>query len=449
MNLRWFRCEAARLPQGWSGPANIGVDDRGIIQSIGGEVPEDETAEVLRGCVMPGMANLHSHAFQRGMAGLAERQVAEGDDFWGWRALMYRFAAQLEPDDVRAIAAQAYLEMLRAGYTSVCEFHYLHHQRDGKPYAADRMAAALIEAARETGIALTLLPVLYRTSDFGAAPLPEQRRFIQTPEIFLERLAAFEADGAHIGVAFHSLRAVPAVDIEYVLARLRSDMPVHIHVAEQTAEVERCRAHTGQTPAAWLLDHCPVGKHWALVHATHVSEAEIAGLARSGATAVLCPSTEGNLADGIFPFDAYRAQGGRFGIGSDSHVTVDPSEELRWLDYGARLARRKRMPENEGPPHRGADLWLAAADTAVSGRAAGAIAVGQHADWIVADGEAAALAGRSGDAVIDTLVFGARTNLVRDVVVGGKVVVRRGRHQAAPDIKARYVRTVRALAGTA
>ncbi|MDE2164293.1 MAG: formimidoylglutamate deiminase [Alphaproteobacteria bacterium] len=448
MNLRWFRCEAARLPQGWSGPTNIGVDQSGAIQSIGEEIPADGTAEVLRGCVMPGMANLHSHAFQRGMTGLAERQVAARDDFWGWRALMYRFAAQMEPDDVRAIAAQAYLEMLRAGYTSVCEFHYLHHGRDGVPYATDRMAAALIDAARETGIALTLLPVLYRTSDFGAAPLPEQQRFIQAPEAFLERLAAIGEEVA-VGVAFHSLRAVPAADIDYVLARILPEMPVHIHVAEQTAEVERCRAHTGQTPVAWLLDHCPVGTNWALVHATHVSDDEVAGLARSGATAVLCPSTEGNLADGIFPFDSYRAHGGRFGIGSDSHVTIDPSEELRWLDYGARLARRKRMPEGAGAPHRGAELWLSAASTAVSGHATGAIAVGQRADWVVVDNRAAALAGRSGDEIIDTLVFGSRPHLIRDVVVGGKVVLRDRRHQAATDIEERYLRTISALAGTA
>ncbi len=448
MNLHWFQCEAVRLQDHWSGPVNIGVDHRGIIQVIGAEVPQGETAERLPGYVIPGMANLHSHAFQRGMAGLTERNVASSGDFWGWRALMYRFAARLEPDDVRAIAAQAYLEMLRAGYTSVCEFHYLHQDCDGKPYPTDRMTAALIEAAQETGIALTLLPVLYRTGDFDAPPSREQRRFIQTPEAFLERLAAIGEEVA-AGVAFHSLRAVPAADIDYVLARIRPEMPVHIHVAEQTAEVERCRAHTGQTPVAWLLDHCPVGKNWALVHATHVSEVELAGLARSGATAVLCPSTEGNLADGIFPFDAYCAQGGRFGIGSDSHVTIDPAEELRWLDYGARLARRKRMPEGDGAPHRGAELWLSAASTAVSGRATGTIAVGQRADWVIVDNRAAVLAGRTGDEIIDTLVFGARPHLIRDVVVGGKVVIHDRRHQAATGIEERYLRTMSTLAGTA
>ncbi len=447
MNLHWFQCETVRLPDHWSGPVNIGVDRCGIIQSIGGTVPPGETAEILRGCVIPGQANLHSHAFQRGMAGLAERRVAASDDFWGWRALMYRFAARLDPDDVSAVAAQAYLEMLWAGYTSVCEFHYLHHDRDGLPYATDRMAAALIDAARETGIALTLLPVLYRTSDFGVPALPEQRRFIQAPEAFLERLAAI-GEEATAGVAFHSLRAVPAADIDYVVARIRPEMPVHIHVAEQTAEVERCRAYTGQTPVAWLLDHCPVGKNWALVHATHVTDAEVSGLARSGATAVLCPSTEGNLADGIFPLDAYRGQGGRFGIGSDSHVTIDPAEELRWLDYGARLARRKRMPESTNSRHRGAELWLSAANTAVSGRATGTIAVGQRADWVVVDNRAAALAGRTGDEIIDTLVFGARPRLIRDVAVGGKVVVRDRRHQAATGIEERYLRTMSALAGT-
>ena len=439
------------MPDGWRNGVDIAVDDLGVIRDIVDQARQpDASVEVLPGALVPGMANLHSHAFQRGFAGLVERRSGRSEDFWSWRSLMYRFAALLDPETVADVAAQAYLEMVEAGYTSVCEFHYLHHDRNGDAYPSDEMATALIEAAEQVGIALTLLPALYRRNGFDAVAVPSQRRFIDSPEAYLNRLAALDARAASkpnisIGIAFHSLRAVPAEDIAFVLSRVEPDRPVHIHVAEQIAEVNACRDSTGQPPIAWLLAHCPVGAPWALVHATHASVPELTGVARTGATVVLCPSTEGNLADGRFAFAAYCAHRGRFGIGSDSHVTINPCEELRWLDYQNRIETGKRVPDRTGTAHRGADLWLSAAGSPASGQVAGTIAVGQRADWLVLDGEAAALAGRSGDGILDTFVFGARPGLIRDVIIGGRRVVRDGRHQHVRAIQQRYARTIARL----
>lgn len=443
MALHWFYGDSVRLPGGWASDAAVALDDHGIIREI---QAGQKKGERLSGAVVPGIPNLHSHAFQRGMAGLAERGSAPQKDFWAWRAVMYHFLERLEPEHVEAIAAQAYLEMVLAGYTGVCEFHYLHNDVSGRPYTEDRMAHAHIAAARTAGIALTLVPVLYRVSGFGAKEAaPGQRRFIQSPEGYLERLSALEAfvegnQDVAIAGGFHSLRAVPPVDLSFVLARLKPELPVHIHVAEQRGEVEECLAHTGRRPVEWLLDECPVSPRWALVHATNVTEGEISRVAKSGATVALCPSTEGNLGDGIFPFWRYQALAGAFGIGTDSHVTLDPAEELRWLDYGQRLTATKRSRGAEQQV--GATLWLSAAASPVTARAAGSIDVGQHADFLVLDTSSPALAGRDGDALLDTLVFAQRPGLVRDVIVGGRHLVRDGAHAKADEIGARYRETM-------
>lgn len=440
MSMSWRYGETVRFPGDW-GRADIAIDEAGVIQDIR---PGGRGGTPFAGPVVPGIPNLHSHAFQRAMAGLAERVVSAREDFWTWRQVMYRFLERLEPEHVEAIAAQAYLEMVLQGYTGVCEFHYLHNAPTGRPYNEDLMAHAHIAAAKTVGIALTLVPVLYRVRDFGASePTEGQRRFIQTPELYLERLADLQraADGAPgfaIAAGFHSLRAVPAADIAFVLERLNDKIPIHMHIAEQVGEVEACLGYTGRRPVQRLLDEKLLSRRWALVHATHLDEAETSGLAASGATAVLCPSTEGNLGDGVFPFWRYRAHGGAFGIGSDSHVVLDPAEELRWLDCVQRMTAKRRASENS-LSHPGAALWLGAAQASnVTARLAGSIATGQQADWVVLDGDGPALIGREGDTLLDTHVFGARLGTVRDVFVGGQQIVCDGTHARAAEITARY-----------
>ena len=296
---------------------------------------------------VPGIANLHSHAFQRAIAGMAERQTDPADSFWTWRETMYRFAARFDPDTLHAVAAQLYVEMLEAGYTQVCEFHYVHHTPDGSPYADPAaMSRALIAAARETGIRMTLLPVLYMSGGFDGRALGErQRRFGHTADGFLALLAALrpeESDMLRIGCALHSLRAVPADAMRDVLAALPATSPVHIHIAEQLGEVQDCINVRGARPVEWLLANADVDARWTLVHATHLTDAEVAGIAGSGSAVAICPTTEANLGDGLFPLRAYLDAGGAWGIGSDSQISVSPVEELRWLEYGQRLATHHR-----------------------------------------------------------------------------------------------------------
>uniref|UniRef100_UPI0031B59202 formimidoylglutamate deiminase n=1 Tax=Luteimonas sp. 4-12 TaxID=2027406 RepID=UPI0031B59202 len=311
---------------------------------------ESATPYVARtpaGWQLPGIANLHSHAFQRAMAGMAERQTDPADSFWTWRETMYRMAARFDPDTLHAVARQLYVEMLEAGYTTVCEFHYLHHAPDGRPYATpSAMSDALIQAARDTGIRLTLLPVLYMTGGFDGRALGErQRRFGHDVDAYLALFAGLHAQqDAHlrVGCALHSLRAVLPGAMQAVLAGLPSDARVHVHIAEQQPEVEDCVAVRGMRPVAWLLANADVDARWTLVHATHLDADEVAGIARSGATVAICPTTEANLGDGLFPLRDYLDAGGRWGIGSDSHISVSPVEELRWLEYGQRLASLRR-----------------------------------------------------------------------------------------------------------
>ena len=282
---------------------------------------------------LPGIPNIHSHAFQRAMAGLAERQGAPHDSFWTWRERMYGFAARLTPDTLRDIAAQLYVEMLEAGYTAVCEFHYLHHQPDGRPYADPAaMSLALVEAAREAGIRLTLLPVLYMAGGFDGRALAErQRRFghdLPAYRRLVDALLPHEDATLRIGLAMHSLRAVPQAPLREVLSDRPggAGRPLHIHIAEQVLEVEECVAARGARPVEWLLDHAEVDADWTLVHATHLSATEMRALAATPAVVAICTTTEANLGDGLFPLGDFLAAGGRIGVGSDSNVSVSPVE---------------------------------------------------------------------------------------------------------------------------
>ena len=395
---------------------------------------------------LPGIANLHSHAFQRAMAGLAERQTHPSDSFWTWRETMYRMAARFDPESLHAVASQLYVEMLEAGYATVCEFHYLHHAPDGGAYATPTaMSDALIAAARDTGIRLTLLPVLYMTGGFDGRPLGErQRRFGHDVEGYLrlfESLRARQDDMLRVGCALHSLRAVPPEAMAAVLAALPADARVHIHVAEQVGEVQDCLAVRDLRPVEWLLRNAEVDARWTLVHATHLNDWEVAGIARSGATVAICPTTEANLGDGLFPLRAYLDAGGAWGIGSDSHISVSPVEELRWLEYGQRLATRHRnIAAGADSPSVGATLL-----SGVLASAANATGFDATGDALVLDGTAPILAGAVADDVVDRWIFSGNRNVVREVHVAGERLVADGAHRDREAVAARYAEAMRGL----
>jgi formimidoylglutamate deiminase len=433
-----YLADAALLDPGVEPDVLIDIGSDGIILSVAPR--STASAERISGLVVPGMPNLHSHAFQRGIAGLAEG-VGPGD-FWRWRELMYRFLAMLTPDDVQAIAAQLYVECLLHGYTSVAEFHYLHNAPDGSRYAdLAELSHRIVAAAQAAGIGLTLLPVLYRRSQFGGvAPSQEQRCFVLAPDRYAD-LCATVARSAAIGIAPHSLRAVTASELHQAIAIAGShDAPIHIHVAEQEKEVADCIAWYGARPVAWLLDHAPVGSRWCLVHATHMDASERRRLAGSGAVAGLCQTTEANLGDGIFPLRGFLAEGGRFGIGSDSNVCTSPIEELRWLDYIRRLETRTRTVTD--------NLYARAlaGGAQALGRNAGAIAPGKLADLVVLDTAHPALVGRTGEGLMNSWLFCGNSTPVRDVMVNGKWVVRDGRHRAQAAVAAAFARTMHRLA---
>ena len=438
--MKTYYAREALLASGWARDVRITIAD-GAISAVeaGGDA---NGAERLAGPVLPGIANLHSHAFQRAMTGLTEVRAAAHDDFWSWRELMYQFMERLTPEQVQAIAAQLYIEMLRHGYTAVAEFHYVHHPAE----MLDRHLAA----ARETGIAITALPSLYRWSNFGAKPLaPRQRRFASDVRTVLDMVARIPRSAdVNVGVAPHSLRAVDPQSLKELVAAVDERTVIHIHAAEQTREVEECTLVLHKRPVEWLLENCAVDGRWCLVHATHLQPGEVTGLAASGAVAGLCPTTEANLGDGIFPLVAYRGASGRWGIGGDSHVSRDPSEELRLLEYVQRLvARRRNINISSISAAVGTTLWLeaAAGGAQALGREMGALAPGKRADLVVLEGEHPDLAARTGDAIANALVFSGVGDLVRDVMVAGRWVVRERRHAQQEAAAERYARAVAEL----
>lgn len=414
----------------------------GVFTAIDSGAAAPAGVPLAGGPVLPGMPNLHSHSFQRAMSGLTEVRGAPADSFWSWRTLMYRFANRLKPEHIEAITRHLYIEMLKAGYTSVCEFHYVHHQADGKPYANPaEHALRIISAAHSTGMGLTLLPVLYEYSGFGARPaLPEQRRFIGSADSMLGLIAnlsaAHPADEAlRYGVAPHSLRAVSPESLDALRSGLHAldpQAPIHIHIAEQAKEVEDSRATLGARPVRWLLDHQPVDARWCLVHATHMSDEEYRDVAASGAVVGLCPTTEANLGDGFFDAARYFSEGGSWGIGSDSHVSISPVAELRWLEYGQRLLHRSRNVLAAPNALQVADRLYAAAlagGARASARPIAGLALGQRADFITLDGDHPDLAERSAESWLSGLVFSEHgATAIRDVTVGGRQQVQAGHH---------------------
>lgn len=441
MNAR-FHAPTALLADGWAADVRLATVGGRITEIATGVAPTSDDRR-LPGPVLPGMPNLHSHAFQRAIAGLAERRAAGRESFWTWREVMYRFVAHLDPSQAEAVAALLYAEMLEQGYTSVVEFHYLHHQPDGRPYADPaEMSLAMVRAARRAGIGLTLCPVFYAHGGFGAAePNVGQRRFLHDLDGFTRlvarlRVEAAGTDDLRIGIAPHSLRAATTDEIARLLAALDPDdpaMPIHIHVAEQPAEVDACLAWCGRRPVAHLFDRLAVDRRWCLVHATHVDADEIARMAAAQAIVGLCATTEANLGDGVFPMPAFLAAGGRFGVGSDSHITVDPAAELRLAEYGHRLALNDRaVLATDAEPAVGAALYRAAlaGGAQATARPVGALAVGRLADFVALDGDHPLIADRSGDDILDGFVFAGDGRMVAETIVGGRVVVADGRHVA-------------------
>jgi formimidoylglutamate deiminase len=453
--METYHFETALTDAGWQSNVRVRIDGR-TITDVSAGVALPPSAMRRPRVAIPGTANVHSHAFQRAMAGLVERRGPEDDSFWTWRDVMYRFLACLTPDDVEAVAAWLYVEMLEAGFTSVGEFHYVHHAADGTPYAdIGEMAGRIAQAASSSGIGLTLLPTFYAHGGCGGVtPKPGQRRFLCDVERFVRlaesargHLARLAEGQGILGISPHSIRAVTPDEITALLAAFPSG-PVHMHAAEQTAEVEECLAWSEQRPVEWLLTNASLDARWCLIHATHMTPQEITGLAQSGAVAGLCPITEANLGDGIFEAPAFMGAGGRMAVGSDSNVRIALGEELRTLEYGQRLRDRKRNRLGPTGSSTGRTLFDAAVAGGAQalGRRTGAIAVGQDADIVVLDGDHPVLAGRRGDAVLDALVFAGGDGFVSDVIAGGRHVVQEGRHIHRDALRARFTAVVTRLA---
>lgn len=455
---RSFFAELAWVDGRWQREVLLAVDAQGAwSQVLPGQACPPE-AQRLPGPVLPSLVNAHSHAFQRAFAGLAERRESAHDDFWSWRDRMYGVALRITPAQLKAVAAQLYLELLQGGYTQVCEFHYLQHQSDGSPHAGDELAMswALAEAAAEVGIGLTLLPVLYAHAGFAQPALrPDQRRFA-TDAAWVwrasQRINAARQPLLNAGVALHSLRAAHAPDIRALQALVgEAALPIHIHIAEQQAEVQDCLAATGQRPMQWLCSEFRPDARWQLVHATHSTREEIAQVAASGAGIVICPGTEANLGDGLCDLPGWLGAGVPLSLGSDSHVTRDWVQELRWLEYGQRLGLQQRnvAADPAAEPATAARLFEAAraGSAAPAGLASWGLQLGARADFIVLDGSLSGLAGLPKAALLDGLVFASQGAPVAEAYVAGQARLQQGRHVGQGAIQARFVEAMAALHG--
>jgi len=464
-----YRLQCVYLPHGWARDALVTVSNQGFITGIDIDAPAAPPSdapgnvEPIEGIVVPGMPNAHSHAFQRAMAGNAEYRLSARDSFWTWRQTMYALANRIEPDQLQIVATQLFVEMLKAGYTAAAEFHYLHRAVDGTEYAGKNpLWQAIDNAAEATGIGLTFLPTLYQSSDFGDKPLKaEQARFALQTGTFLravdDRIKIDRQRGSgrvRTGAAFHSLRAVPLDNLREAALALRnidSTLPVHIHVAEQRLEVQACLQETGRRPIELLLDQGLLTPYWCLIHATHATADELRGIAAAQATVCVSISTEANLGDGFFDTTRFRKSNGRLCVGSDSQSTVDPSEELRWLEYQQRLRTRRRgVFATSTESHVGTVLWRDAAlhGAQAIGQPVGAITVGRRADWLVLDTSHPSMAGASRDTALDRLLFAGGHQAIRHVMVAGRWVVRDRRHAVEEHLGEEFTRVMKDLSSS-
>lgn len=453
-NLTYYRFTAILQKEGWLSPAYIGVDAHGTIQYLHDKAPAEGVAiEVVQGFALPGFQNAHSHAFQYAMAGLAENHPAgTSDDFWTWREAMYQCALSVNPDQAQAIAAMLYAEMVRVGYTHVAEFHYLHHDKDGKPYGhLAEMGERMVAAAQTAGIKITLIPVFYQKGGFGLDPQPRQRRFIsKTVDDYFKLLEASKSvvkkySHASLGFSVHSLRAVDLEDVKTTVQQGPSELPIHLHVAEQKKEVEDCLAYTGKRPMQWLFDHVPVNERFHLVHSTHLDDTELNLLAASGANVVLCPSTEGNLGDGIFRMKEYVQLGGRWCIGTDSHIGLNPLEEFRMIDYRQRLVTHQRNTF-EGD----AASYLVHEEVS-SGRRAMGIAqdnhfeIGKSFDAVIFNAQSHLLAETSAKNRLATILYTSDSSRIAGTIIQGKWVIKNQHHIHGHAIKTAFTNAMREL----
>jgi formimidoylglutamate deiminase len=469
LKMPTYRLQRVYLPHGWARDALVTVSNQGFITGIDIDAPAAQPsdppgeAEAIDGIVVPGMPNAHSHAFQRAMAGNAEYRLSARDSFWTWRQTMYALANRIEPAQLQIVATQLFVEMLKAGYTSVAEFHYLHRPVDGGEYSGPNPLWQAVDAAAEAaGIGLTLLPTLYQSSDFGGAALkPEQARFALQTAAFLrvveDRVRADRQRGSgrvRTGAAFHSLRAVPLESLRDAARALRdidAAMPVHIHVAEQRLEVQACERETGRRPIELLLDQGVLTQHWCLIHATHATADELRAIAAAQATVCVSISTEANLGDGFFDTTRFRKSNGRLCVGSDSQSTVSPAEELRWLEYQQRLRTRRRgVFATSAESHVGTVLWRDAAmyGAQAIGQPVGAITVGRRADWLVLDSAHPSMAGAAGHTALDRLLFAGGDQAIRHVMVAGRWVVRDRRHTADEQLREEFGRVMNDLSAS-
>jgi formimidoylglutamate deiminase len=457
--MKHFQFKALYQDNEWISPAYVSVSPAGKITHLSANPPADvDNIEKVEGYALPGFQNAHSHAFQYAMAGIAERHsgATNPDDFWSWRNAMYQLALNVEPAQMEAIAAMLYAEMVRHGYTSVAEFHYVHHDPTGTPY--DNKAALgerLIAAAQKAGIRITLVPIFYQKGGFGQAPTEGQRRFISPDmESYLDLLAqsqkvANNYANASVGAGIHSLRAVAPEVIQATCQSLPADLPIHIHVAEQLKEIEDAKAYLGKRPVEWLLDNVALNENYHLVHATHLTEAEVSGLAKSRANVVICPSTEGNLGDGLFPLASFQAQDGQWSIGTDSHVGLNPLEELRWLDYGQRVTTHKRnsfySPKQTDSGRYALSMATFAGRRAMGQHTSEFFAIGDDFDAVVMDAHFPLFSVTSLENLISTIVYAGDSSAMLGTIVGGQWIVQQQRHQAYQNIVADFQQVITSL----
>ncbi|MEJ7643175.1 MAG: formimidoylglutamate deiminase [Chryseolinea sp.] len=451
--MKLYRFNGLLLEEGWIQPCFVGVDDAGVVTYLSENPPIDsQDAELVKGLAVPGFQNAHSHAFQYAMAGLAEvHHSQQRDDFWTWREAMYRCALAMDPDEMEAIAAMLYAEMLRNGYTHVAEFHYLHNDKDGRHYANySEMGQRLIAAAVTAGIKITLIPVFYQKGNFGHEAHLQQRRFICTnlDEYFhlLDDTAGIVSQyaGVNLGFGVHSLRAVDHHNVIATFQGGPANLPFHLHAAEQLKEVEDCTAYLERRPVQWLLENLPVDERFHVVHCTHMNDQEVIGLAASGAHVVLCPGTEGNLGDGIFRLADFNRYGGKWSLGTDSHISLNPLEDLRWLDYGQRLASHNRGTFSDG-------ALALYSKTLASGRSAMGneirqfFTVGQPFDAIVYDAQYPLLMRDDFSGWLSSILYTADSSVVLGTLVNGKWVVKQGHHFRREEIARRYQSAIKAI----
>lgn len=448
--------ESVLIGSQWQTNKTLSINKQGFIESIDDGCTNG--AETIKGAVIPGMVNCHSHAFQRAFAGFSEYRANNSDSFWSWRDIMYRFVAKMTPEDVFAVARYLYLEMLKTGYTSVAEFHYLHHQANGQHYANQaEMSHQVIQASIDTGLTITHLPVLYTYAGFGQLKASSaQARFIHQTDDYCYLLESLNKHyinhpTVHLGIAPHSLRAVSKEQLHQVIPfarQLNPQAPIHIHIAEQLKEVEDSLSYYGKRPVEWLLDNFKLDKNWCLIHATHLTKQEIKHLAKSQAVAGICPTTEANLGDGIFPTSDYMQQGGRVAIGSDSHIAVNVADELRSLEYVQRLTQYQRAVLcNEQCPSVGQNLYLHAAKSGADSinQPVGEIAVGKRADLVVLNTQHPSLYAKPNQFILDAAIFACDKLPVRDVMVAGKWQIKAGFHLQEKAFLADYLKVIKKL----